>query len=98
MKVVGVREVKDHLSAYLREVRRGTVVRITDRGEVVAELRPPAPSGDEPSGYERMVEEGRVIPPARPWAAALVAAPRARPRLRAGVANELIDADRADRS
>lgn len=39
MKVVGVRELKDHLSEYVRLVRAGEDLLLTDRGEVVAELR-----------------------------------------------------------
>ena len=41
MKTVGVRELKNRLSEYLRAVRRGESVLVTDRGEVVAELSPP---------------------------------------------------------
>jgi prevent-host-death family protein len=39
-KVVGVRELKTRLGSYLREVRRGRTIVVTDRGEPVAELRP----------------------------------------------------------
>ena len=39
MKVVGIRELKDHLSEYVRLVRAGEELLLTDRGEVVAELR-----------------------------------------------------------
>lgn len=48
MKAIGVRELKNHLSEYLRAVRRGERVLITDRGQVIAELR--QPSGDSESG------------------------------------------------
>jgi len=41
MKAVGIRELKNHLSEYVRKVRGGECVLVTDRGEVVAELRPP---------------------------------------------------------
>ena len=41
MKTVGIRELKNHLSKYLREVRLGESVLVTDRGEVVAEFSPP---------------------------------------------------------
>jgi antitoxin (DNA-binding transcriptional repressor) of toxin-antitoxin stability system len=39
MKVVGIRELKDKLSEYVRIARAGESVLVTDRGEVVAELR-----------------------------------------------------------
>ena len=41
MKEVGIRELKNRLSEYIRLVREGEVVMVTDRGEVVAELRAP---------------------------------------------------------
>lgn len=48
MKAVGIRELKNRLSEYVRMVRSGERVLVTDRGEVVAELRPPgSPAGSE---------------------------------------------------
>ena len=41
MKAVAVKELKNRLSQYLREVASGEVVLVTDRGKVVAELRRP---------------------------------------------------------
>jgi hypothetical protein len=41
MRAVGIRELKNRLSEYLRMVRRGEDILITDRGEVIAELRQP---------------------------------------------------------
>ena len=41
LKTVGVKELKNNLSAYLREVRRGVRVFVADRQQVVAELREP---------------------------------------------------------
>jgi prevent-host-death family protein len=41
MKAVGVRDLKNKLSEYLRHVRLGESILVTDRGEVVAELLPP---------------------------------------------------------
>lgn len=37
----GIRQVKNRLSYYIRRVREGELVEVTDRGEVVAELRAP---------------------------------------------------------
>ena len=39
MRAVGGRDLKANLSRYLREVERGEVVLVTDRGRVRAELR-----------------------------------------------------------
>jgi len=37
---VGVRELRDHLSDYLRRIRHGERILITDRGEPIGELGP----------------------------------------------------------
>lgn len=39
-KVVGSRELKTRLGRYLKEVRQGATLVVTDRGEPVAEMRP----------------------------------------------------------
>ena len=59
--VVGVREFKTRLGRYLREVRQGRTIVVTDRGEPVAEIRPVG-IGAEPSEAEldRLVALGRV--------------------------------------
>ena len=41
MTSVGIKELKNRLSHYIRLVKRGQAVQVTDRGVVVAELRPP---------------------------------------------------------
>ena len=38
--IVGARELKTRLGTYLRHVREGRTLLVTDRGEPVAELRP----------------------------------------------------------
>lgn len=44
---VGVRELKAQLSAYLRKVKKGQTVLITEHGRVVGRLMPVATSLDE---------------------------------------------------
>jgi len=63
MKSVGLRELKNRLSEYVREVRSGEAVLVTDRGEVVAELVPPRHDFQEngiPSALAALAREGRV--------------------------------------
>jgi antitoxin (DNA-binding transcriptional repressor) of toxin-antitoxin stability system len=96
MKAVAVRELKNRLSAYLREVARGEVVLVTDRGRVVAELR--RPSGDLPAttldeALARLHAEGALTPGLPQDRAAYR---RTRVRLRDGT-QRLLDADRAER-
>ena len=45
MSEVGIRELKNRLSEYVRRVKEGEVIQVTDRGQTVAELRPPQPGG-----------------------------------------------------
>jgi antitoxin (DNA-binding transcriptional repressor) of toxin-antitoxin stability system len=52
MKTAGVRQLRDKLSEFLRDVRRGEVVLVTDHGRVVAELRPPGTGADLGLGRE----------------------------------------------
>ena len=40
MRAVGIKQLKARLSEYLRHVRSGETILVTDRDEVVAELRP----------------------------------------------------------
>jgi prevent-host-death family protein len=42
MRSVGVRELRDNLSEYLRRVREGELLVITDRGQPIGELGPAA--------------------------------------------------------
>jgi antitoxin (DNA-binding transcriptional repressor) of toxin-antitoxin stability system len=98
MKTAGVRELKTHLSGYLRDVARGDVVLVTDRGRVVAELRPPG-AGERAASPEdlrlwRLVERGFLRPAAAPGSFDWSAAPRV--RLAEGTSKELLDAERGE--
>jgi len=56
MKRIGVRELRQHASRYLREVERGDSIEVTDRGRPVAHLVPiPAASG-----LDALVASGRL--------------------------------------
>ena len=41
MKAVGIKALKDNLSKYLRMVRAGEIVWVTDRDEIIAEIHQP---------------------------------------------------------
>jgi prevent-host-death family protein len=58
---VGIRELRDGLSRFISEVREGRTVTVTDHGHPVARIVPV----DEPSALDRLIAEGRVIPPTR---------------------------------
>ncbi|MCP4658707.1 MAG: type II toxin-antitoxin system prevent-host-death family antitoxin, partial [bacterium] len=60
MRAVGIRELKDHLSEYLRQVGTGEHLQVTCRGRVVAELSPPrSPQEDGiPAGLQELFRRG----------------------------------------
>jgi prevent-host-death family protein len=62
MERIGVRELRQHASQYLRRVKAGETVEVTERGELVALLVPPSPAV---SSRERLIAEGRLVPASR---------------------------------
>jgi prevent-host-death family protein len=54
----GVRELRDHLSRYLAEVRDGAEITVTDHGRAVARLVPL----ERPRPLDRLISEGLVTP------------------------------------
>ena len=96
MDTVGIRELKNHLSEYVRRVRAGEKIRITSHGEVVAELRSPGPDRDQgaPAGLRELVRRGT--------ARGIVRNDPSRyrtyePALTRTTARDLLDWDRGDR-
>jgi len=57
MRTVGVRELRQHASRFLREVERGETIEVTDRGRPVA-LLVPVPNGDS---IESLLASGRLV-------------------------------------
>jgi prevent-host-death family protein len=97
MKSVGLRELKNRLSEYVRDVRSGEGVLVTDRGEVVAELIPPGQRGDErsvPSGLVALARRGQLTLGASNDAALY---PKLPPLLKRHRAAELLDEERGAR-
>jgi prevent-host-death family protein len=61
-ETVGVAELRQNLSLYLRRVDKGERLVITDRNRPVAELGPPPSTG---SALDRLIAEGKVSRPRR---------------------------------
>ena len=61
-RTVGVAALRQNLSRYLRRVEDGERLLVTDRNRPVAELGPPPSIG---AGLDRLIAEGRVLPPSR---------------------------------
>jgi len=57
---VGVRELRQNLSVYLRRVEAGETLEVTEHGRPVARLGPLPPQ--RMSVLDRLVAEGRAIP------------------------------------
>jgi antitoxin (DNA-binding transcriptional repressor) of toxin-antitoxin stability system len=95
MKAVGIRELKDRLSEYLRLVRNGEEILVTDRGDVVAEIRQPTPRVALPyPGLLDAVSRGqaRLGNPNRPDLYPALGA-----GLAAGTSQRLLDEERGER-
>ncbi|MEX0985680.1 MAG: type II toxin-antitoxin system prevent-host-death family antitoxin [Actinomycetota bacterium] len=56
---VGVRELRQNLSVYLRRVKEGVTLVVTEHGRPVARLTPPI---SDTSTLERLIAEGRATP------------------------------------
>ena len=95
IKAVGVKELKNRLSACLREVRGGTVILVTDRENVVAELREPTmgrPLEEGNALEQEWIREGSLHPPRtakRPL-------PQSPVRLPVGSAQRVLDEERGE--
>src|SRR5215470_16215714 len=56
---VGLRELRQNLSVYLRRVEAGEKLRVTDRGRTVAAI---VPLREDESVLDRLLKQGRLIP------------------------------------
>jgi antitoxin (DNA-binding transcriptional repressor) of toxin-antitoxin stability system len=95
MKTVGIRELKNRLSEYLRQVRSGESVLVTDRGEVIAEFSPPGrglADASVPAGLLGLARRGLLTLGSPGDASVYVALPRARRGQHS--AAELLDEER----
>jgi len=67
MTSVGIRDLKAHLSRYLRSVSGGEEIVVTDRGRPIARIVS-EPRGKQTPGdrLKRLEEDGLLVPPERP--------------------------------
>jgi prevent-host-death family protein len=99
MKTVGIRELKNSLSNYVREVNDGATIIVTDRGLPVAKLVPLTESSVEEHPFAEMARRGeaRIGQPLDPKVKAEIRARRmGRSLLRGTTITELLDALRED--
>ena len=62
---IGIRELRQHASQYLRRVAAGESFTVTDRGMPVAQLVPPRAA----SALEAMIRRGELLVPQHPTGA-----------------------------
>jgi prevent-host-death family protein len=88
MDEIGVRELKAKLSQVLRRVSHGERVRVTMRGEPLADIVPADRAGSD-DALRALIADGRLTPPER-------SRPAQAPRLARvdGSASELVLAER----
>ncbi len=97
MKTVGVRELKNRLSEYIRQARSGEGVLVTDRGAVVAELSAPGQATADvsvPPGLAALARRGLLTLAAPAERRSYPRLPRARRR---HTAMQLLDEERGTR-
>ena len=90
----GIRDLKNNLSHYVRQIEAGKRIAVTAHGRVVAELVPPATgTRGRRSRYDELIAAGSIEPAAEPDAP-----PPEWPDIRVppGTAAELIDSDRGE--
>lgn len=97
MRAVGIRELKNRLSEFIRLVEAGESVLVTDRGTVVAELRPAGSTTirEEATQLEELVRTGRATAAAPHNPHLYAVRPRALDEC--GSVADLLAAERGDR-
>jgi prevent-host-death family protein len=101
VRTAGVRELKSRLSEYLREVKHGETVLVTEHGEVVARLSPPdfereRPANEELRRLRKLIAQGKIRPPSAASAQRFPTRPAA--RLAKKDFERIWDDSRSDRS
>lgn len=92
MRTVNVADLKDRLSAYLRQVREGEEILIKDRTRPVALIVPLSARTDVDGDIEALVASGKARPPKASLSSAFWALPA--PRISLARASGAVSADR----
>lgn len=100
MEPIGIRQLKNNLSHYVRQVEAGHRISVTANGRVVAELLPPGSHASNRrkrplSRYEQLVADGLIRPALKDGP--LFIDDGVEVKLRSGTVQELIDWTREDK-
>lgn len=90
MERIGIRELRQHASRWVRRAAAGETFEVTDRGRTVARLQPLPPPD---AGVERLRTEGRISPAEGDL---LRIGPRIAPKPGVPLPSEALDALRSD--
>jgi hypothetical protein len=96
IKTVGIKDLKNNLSAHLQDVRRGAKILVSDRNSVVAELHEPTTAYSVPEAVDPVLAEwirDGIVIPAPGKKAPLPVSPI---KLADGAARRLLDQSRED--
>ncbi|MCL4241612.1 MAG: type II toxin-antitoxin system prevent-host-death family antitoxin [Dehalococcoidia bacterium] len=66
MRRIGIRELRQNASRYIRLVKAGETLEVAERGVPVA-LLTPLPSGRAKTPREQLIAEGKLIPGTQDW-------------------------------
>ncbi len=88
MERIGIRELRQNASEYVRRAESGETIEVTDRGRPVARL---APLPKAVNLLDRLIAEGKVTPATRDWRTLAPPRPGARPL------SEIVDEMREDK-
>jgi prevent-host-death family protein len=91
MERIGIRELRQNASEYVRRAEAGETIEVTDRGRPVARLSP-LPKGE--TLIDRLIAEGKMTPATRDWR---TLPPPAPPTPGARPLSEIIDEMREDK-
>src|SRR2546429_482507 len=93
MRSVNVATLKNRLSHYLREVRRGEEILIRDRNVPIARIVPLSATDDEDAELMELAALGLVRLPERPWPGSFFSMPGPRISVKEAVAVVLAERD-----
>ncbi|MGI8998470.1 MAG: type II toxin-antitoxin system Phd/YefM family antitoxin [Candidatus Limnocylindria bacterium] len=91
MERIGIRELRQNASEYVRRAEAGETIEVTDRGRPVARL---APLPKAESILDRLIAEGKATPATRSWR---TLPPPAPPTPGARPLSEIVDELREDK-
>jgi prevent-host-death family protein len=88
-KQIGVRELKDNLSATLARVRRGETITVTDRNQAIAVIVPAHPAEDVEQVLQALAKSGRLA-----WSGGKPAGLKNAPRVQGPSVSDAVVEDR----